>query len=150
MALYCILAGIDGNLEALRSVLAAFDARGVKKLACVGNVVGYNADLVATAWMGFDDFGSMGHIEFGAQTALPIWIDFMRTALDGVPEKPFDMPSGISTAQIDPATGFLAPPGSEHTMSEVFRTEDLTRLANSPNQPTEAEKKVQQEAYGIF
>jgi hypothetical protein len=44
MALYGILAGIDGNLEALRSVLAAFDARGVKKLACVGNVVGYNAD----------------------------------------------------------------------------------------------------------
>ena len=44
MALYGILGGIDGNLEALRSVLAAFDARGVKKLACVGNVVGYNAD----------------------------------------------------------------------------------------------------------
>jgi hypothetical protein len=44
MALYGILGGIDGNLEALRSVLAAFDERGVKKLACVGNVVGYNAD----------------------------------------------------------------------------------------------------------
>jgi len=115
-----------------------------------GWFVGYNADLVSATWMGFDDFSSMGHLEFGAQTALPIWIDFMRTALEGVPEKPFDMPSGISTAQIDPETGFLAPPGSEHTMSEVFRTEDLTRLANSPNQPTEAEKKVQQEAYGIF
>lgn len=44
MALYGILGGIDGNLEALRAVLAAFDERGVKKLACVGNVVGYNAD----------------------------------------------------------------------------------------------------------
>jgi hypothetical protein len=44
MALYGILGGIDGNLEALRSVLAAFDERGVKKLLCVGNVVGYNAD----------------------------------------------------------------------------------------------------------
>jgi len=115
-----------------------------------GWFVGYNADLVATAWMGFDDFGSMGHIEFGAQTALPIWIDFMRVALDGVPEKPFNTPAGISTAQIDPETGFLASPGTEHTISEVFRTEDLTRIANSPNQPTEAEKKVQQEAYGIF
>ena len=115
-----------------------------------GWFVGYNADLVAATWMGFDDFSSMGHIEFGAQTALPIWIDFMRAALDGVPEKPFDMPSGISTAQIDPESGLLAPPGAEHTISEVFRTEDLTRIANSPNQPTEAEKKVQQEAYGIF
>lgn len=44
MALYGILGGIDGNLEALRSVLAAFDERSVKKLLCVGNVVGYNAD----------------------------------------------------------------------------------------------------------
>ncbi|MFT3790670.1 MAG: penicillin-binding protein 1A [Rudaea sp.] len=115
-----------------------------------GWFIGYNADLVAAAWMGFDDFSSMGHIEFGAQTALPIWIDFMRAALDGVPEKPFDMPPGISTAQIDPESGLLAAPGAERTISEVFRTEDLTRIANSPNQPTEAEKKVQQEAYGIF
>ena len=44
MALYGILGGIDGNLEALRSVLAAFDERGVQKLVCVGNVAGYNAD----------------------------------------------------------------------------------------------------------
>ena len=115
-----------------------------------GWFVGYNLDLVTAAWMGFDDFSSMGRIEFGAQTALPIWIDFMRAALEGVPEKPFDMPPGISTAQIDAETGLLASPGAERTISEVFRTEDLTRIANSPNQPTEAEKKVQQEAYGIF
>jgi hypothetical protein len=44
MALYGILGGIDGNLEALRSVLTAFDTRSVRKLLCVGNVVGYNAD----------------------------------------------------------------------------------------------------------
>ncbi|HWI39364.1 MAG TPA: hypothetical protein VNU64_23145 [Burkholderiales bacterium] len=44
MALYGILGGIAGNLEALRAVLAAFDERGVKKLLCTGNVVGYNAD----------------------------------------------------------------------------------------------------------
>jgi penicillin-binding protein 1A len=115
-----------------------------------GWFIGYNADLVTATWMGFDDFSSMGHLEFGAQTALPIWIDFMRAALDGVPEKPFDMPAGISTARIDPETGLLAPPDQENAISEVFRTEDLTRLANSPNQPTEAEKKVQQDAYGIF
>jgi predicted phosphodiesterase len=44
MALYGILGDIHGNLEALRAVLKAFDARGVKKLLCVGDVVGYNAD----------------------------------------------------------------------------------------------------------
>jgi hypothetical protein len=44
MALYGILGEIHGNLEALRAVLTAFDARGVKKILCVGDVVGYNAD----------------------------------------------------------------------------------------------------------
>lgn len=44
MALYGILGDIHGNLEALRAVLAAFDARAVHKILCVGDVVGYNAD----------------------------------------------------------------------------------------------------------
>jgi predicted phosphodiesterase len=44
MALYGILGDIHGNLEALRAVLAALDARGAGKLLCVGDVVGYNAD----------------------------------------------------------------------------------------------------------
>jgi hypothetical protein len=35
-------------------------------------------------------------------------------------------------------------------MLEVFRSEDIARLANGPNNPSEEEKKVQQEAYGIF
>ena len=42
--MWAILSDIHGNLEALRAVLAAFDERGVEKLLCVGDVVGYNAD----------------------------------------------------------------------------------------------------------
>ena len=119
-----------------------------------GWFTGFNDGLVASAWVGFDDFSPLGYYngvgEFGAQTALPIWIDFMRTALKGVLEKPFDMPQGIATARIDPETGQLASADSEHSMLEVFRTEDIARLANNPNNPSEEEKKVQQEAYGIF
>ena len=44
MALYGVLGDIHGNLEALQAVLEAFDARGVERLLCVGDVVGYNAD----------------------------------------------------------------------------------------------------------
>ncbi|MEP6940131.1 MAG: penicillin-binding protein 1A [Rudaea sp.] len=120
-----------------------------------GWFIGFNDHLVASAWMGFDDFspmgrGSNGVPEFGAQTALPIWIDFMRVALKGLPEKRFDMPAGIVTARIDPENGQLVSADSEHSMLEVFRTEDVARLASNPNTPTEDEKKVQQEAYGIF
>lgn len=115
---------------------------------------GYNENLVATAWVGFDDFSSLGRSngvgEFGAQAALPMWIQFMRAALKGVPEQPFEMPPGITTARIDKASGQLAPAGDPDSMLEVFRIEDVARLAAGPNNTTDAEKKVQQDAYGIF
>ena len=44
MALYGVLGDIHGNREALEASLAALDARGVERLACVGDIVGYNAD----------------------------------------------------------------------------------------------------------
>jgi len=44
MSLYGIVADIHGNREALAAILAALDARGVHRLACLGDIVGYNAD----------------------------------------------------------------------------------------------------------
>jgi penicillin-binding protein 1A len=66
---------------------------------------GYTPDLVAITWMGYDQPRSMGRRETGAQSALPIWISFMETALKGVPQKGWAMPSGIISVKIDPATG---------------------------------------------
>ena len=115
---------------------------------------GYNEGLVASVWVGFDDFSSLGRSngvgEFGAQAALPMWIAYMRETLKGVPEKPFETPPGITTARIDPATGQLAPAGEGNSMLEYFKTEDVARLATGPNSSSEEEKKVQQDAYGIF
>jgi len=44
MALYGILGDIHGNREALGAALAALDERGAQRIACLGDVVGYNAD----------------------------------------------------------------------------------------------------------
>jgi penicillin-binding protein 1A len=74
----------------------------------------------------------------------------MREAVKGLPEKPFEMPSGIATARIDPDTGQLASSGDGKSMLEVFKVEDIARLAAGPNNPSEQEKRVQQDAYGIF
>jgi len=115
---------------------------------------GYNDSVVASTWVGFDDFSSLGRAngigEFGAQAALPMWISFMRETTKGTPERPFEMPSGITTARIDPDTGQLASSGDGKSMLEVFKVEDIARLAAGPNNPTEQEKRVQQDAYGIF
>jgi penicillin-binding protein 1A len=56
---------------------------------------GYNASLVGIAWVGYDQPRSLGERETGGGVALPIWIDYMRTALKGVPEKPLVPPKGV-------------------------------------------------------
>ncbi len=106
---------------------------------------GFNADLVTTVWVGFDDYRSLGHGEFGARTALPIWMAFMAPALQGTPEAQLPLPPGIVTATIDRTTGLPAPPGDSNTMSEMFKIEDLDRLrAEAKNQQNQAP------AYDIF
>jgi penicillin-binding protein 1A len=63
---------------------------------------GFNPDLVATAWVGFDQERPLGRDEEGARTALPMWIYFMREALAGVPQHRLPMPDGVVTARISP------------------------------------------------
>ena len=106
---------------------------------------GFNSDLVTTVWVGFDDYRSLGRGEFGAKTALPIWMAFTGPALEGKPEATLPMPPGIVTATIDATTGLPAPPGDTNTVTEMFTIEDLDRLR--------AEAKAQQNqapAYDIF
>lgn len=66
---------------------------------------GFSPDLVAIAWMGYDQPRSLGRSETGSQSALPIWMNFMGTALKGVPQKGWPMPGGIISVQINPDTG---------------------------------------------
>ena len=83
---------------------------------------GFNGDIVAAAWVGFDQERSLGSGEQGARTALPMWIEFMRVALDGRPLNSMDRPPGIIDVRIDPATG-LAATSSETNVFEKFRME---------------------------
>jgi penicillin-binding protein 1A len=110
---------------------------------------GFNAKLVASCWVGFDDFSSLGKGEFGAKAALPIWIDFMRVALKDMPEQPFDMPPGITRVRIDPSSGLLAAAGEPGAILEVMKAEDATRLASQPAQTQDANRE-QGEAYDVF
>lgn len=61
-----------------------------------GWFAGYAGDVVGVAWMGFDQPKSLGSREFGATLALPIWIDYMRQALAGMPISERKAPPGVS------------------------------------------------------
>ena len=84
---------------------------------------GYNQDLAATVWVGFGNHAPLGRREYGSNTPLPIWIDFMETALAGVPERSAVQPPGIVTMRIDPTTGDAAPPEAADAVFEYFLQE---------------------------
>jgi penicillin-binding protein 1A len=82
---------------------------------------GFQPELVAVAWVGFDKPTSLGRYETGGRAALPMWIDFMREALKEVPEEPLKQPVDMVTVKIDPKTGLLARPESDDAVYETFR-----------------------------
>ena len=82
---------------------------------------GFNGDVAAITWVGYDDDLPLGPGEEGSRTALPIWVDFARIALDGVPENRMPMPDGIVSQRIDRSTGCPARAGQLDSMFEYFR-----------------------------
>jgi penicillin-binding protein 1A len=59
---------------------------------------GYQPSLVAITWIGFDAPRNLGARETGGGLALPIWISFMETALNGVPVAVPVPPEGVTNA----------------------------------------------------
>ncbi len=66
---------------------------------------GFNAELAATAWIGFDDNREMGSRETGGRAALPIWMGFMQRVLAGTPEAPVPRPEDLVEIALLPDTG---------------------------------------------
>ena len=93
---------------------------------------GFNHALVTTAWVGFDKLEPLGRGETGGRAALPIWIDYMAVALQGVEEKKQEPPEGLVTVRIDPATGLLAGSGQTDAIFETFREENVPSKSSDP------------------
>src|SRR5689334_3585843 len=72
---------------------------------------GFNPELVAIAWIGFDTPHTLGRNETGSQAALPIWMGYIGAALKGVPEQPLSPPSGVVTVRVNPETGMRVSDG---------------------------------------
>jgi penicillin-binding protein 1B len=80
--------------------------------------IGFTPELLTVVWVGFDDNQPVSLS--GSQAALPIWTQFMKSATAGRPNVEFEVPEGITFAEIDRDTGKLALPGCPRTMTESF------------------------------
>jgi len=81
---------------------------------------GFNADIVATTWVGFDQERTLGGQEQGSRTALPMWIYYMKEALRGLPEHTLPMPEGVVTARVSRITGAATGPDDPDAVFDYF------------------------------
>jgi penicillin-binding protein 1B len=100
-----------------------------------GWFAGYTPNLVCAVWVGFDDGSQLGLT--GANSALPIWADFMSVALAEHPEwdGDWEMPAGVEQVEVNPRTG--QPSALEDTEKRVEFFINGTRPGNATEEPTE-------------
>lgn len=66
---------------------------------------GFNSKVATTVWVGFDDPSTMGRGEAGSLTALPIWVEYMQTGLEGITEDSKELPAYIEEILVNRDTG---------------------------------------------
>ena len=102
---------------------------------------GYSPHLTVTTWVGFDDNGLIGRNEYGGSAALPIWIDFMREALEGKVDAERSQPNGMVMVKIDAKTGKRVDP-NQSGIFEFFKSENVPELTGSETLPNGTENSL--------
>lgn len=82
--------------------------------------IGYTPQIVTGVWVGFDKERSLGLGEVGGRSALPIWVEYMKAAHEGLPQMTFPVPEGIVFANIDSETGRLAHATTKNVLRQAF------------------------------
>ncbi|MFP5374187.1 MAG: penicillin-binding protein 1A [Gammaproteobacteria bacterium] len=107
---------------------------------------GFGADLVTTVWVGRDDFKTLGYREYGGKAALPIWIEYMRVALQERPEVPLEPPQGMVQVSVGPGGRLIE--GGQGGVVEWVKVEDLERMQAAVEYSDQAAS--QEDAFDIF
>jgi penicillin-binding protein 1B len=132
----------------LRNVAGKTGIAGKTGTSRDGWFAGFTPNIVCVVWVGFDDNSQLGLT--GADSALPIWADFMTAALAAHPEWNGDwqMPENIQQAEIDTTTGELAKPDSANKRMEFFinGTAPAAASEETPADTTEPETAPEQDA----
>lgn len=100
--------------------------------------VGFTPDYAIGVWIGNDNNEPLGKKETGGTTAVPVFVDIMKSM--NQPAKAFPRPAHVVEKTIDRETGLLAPEGAEKatTLQEVFiEGSEPTEVAPRPGEVTE-------------
>ena len=112
---------------------------------------GFTPSLATTVWVGFDKPQTMGKAESGGKTALPIWIDYMRTALASHEEKSYKTPDGIAsrTGQSTQRADFYSTVKKQNNTAIDDENDLSTPLVNRNNQTPKQTQTIEAQS-GLF
>lgn len=117
-----------------------------------GWFAGYQRQLVTVTWIGFDTPRTLGNGEWGGRSALPMWTEYMRGALDGVPIYRADPPDDVEVVDAElfererpPGGGFVpevgGAPSGDGGMGMPLGADNAGRAAAPVSAVDEDEKK---------
>jgi penicillin-binding protein 1A len=113
-----------------------------------GWFVGFSPGIATGVWVGHDSSQKLGVGETGSRAAAPIWVDYMRVALDGRPVRDFEVPGSIVYTRIDRKTGLLASATSGETLFQAFVTgSEPTTQAAAQQTTDDAMRNLREEAF---
>lgn len=104
--------------------------------------MGYTPDIVTGVWVGFDEEKTIGRGEVGARAALPIWLEYMKSAHEGLPPRGFPVPDGVVFANIDNETGHLVSNSSKSVVRQAFIDGTEPGSAKNPQQDAVEQDKA--------
>jgi penicillin-binding protein 1A len=86
--------------------------------------IGFDPEITVGVWIGLDEKKSLGTAEQGSFAALPMWMEFMQTYIDGRSDKDhppeFAAPGNIVFLAVDKNNGALLPPDTPGSINEAF------------------------------
>jgi penicillin-binding protein 1A len=110
--------------------------------------MGFSPDIVTGVWVGHDESRFLGFGETGSRAAAPIWVDYMRVALEGRSARDFAVPDMIEFARIDRKTGLLAGGSSESTVFQPFLQGTVpTEMADSARTNSESRRQLRLDSF---
>ncbi|MFK8028028.1 MAG: penicillin-binding protein 1A [Gammaproteobacteria bacterium] len=89
---------------------------------------GYHPNAATVVWLGFDENKPLGRGEVGGVAALPVWVDFMRVALQGEPTIERPLPADMVMLKVDPQTGSIVDQDSGYGIEEAFHIDQVPSL----------------------
>ncbi len=92
--------------------------------------IGFTSNLVVGVYVGHDKPKSLGKIETGSKTAMPIFKEFIKNAVNKYEARPFKVAKGIKMMVVDSLTGKKADFASKKTIIEAFKEEKIENISN--------------------